>query len=199
MATLPLFQVQFTNSISLSHCIGCLDTPDSFSILGAHTEIISLQHFLWQYVLHVDIYFSWFSQVCLLSSCLCSPNNSSHCVFHNSQHGRTFCCFCGFFFFHLTERQAMMLGHMSSLEGHASYKPLSVGKIAFFLFLIFTSSLKFTLVCFLTLFFPAIFPTHYVLNTLSNFYFSFKAYISPNCFPPTQWVMYVYSILEFHF
>lgn len=110
-----------------------------------------------------------------------------------------FVVFCGFFFFHLTERQAMMLGHMSSLEGHASYKPLSVGKIAFFLFLIFTSSLKFTLVCFLTLFFPAIFPTHYVLNTLSNFYFSFKAYISPNCFPPTQWVMYVYSILEFHF
>lgn len=70
--------------------------------------------------------------LCLLSSCLCSPNNSSHCVLHNSQHGHTFCCFLWIFFFHLTERQAMILGHMSSLEGHASYKPLSVGKIAFF-------------------------------------------------------------------
>lgn len=32
---LSLFQVQFTNPISLSHCRGCLDTPDSLSIAGA--------------------------------------------------------------------------------------------------------------------------------------------------------------------
>lgn len=104
MPTLTLFQVQFTNPISLFHCSSCLDTPVSFSILGAHTEIISLQHFLWQYVLHVDICFFWFSQVCLLSSCLLSPNNSSHCTLHNSQHGHVV-------LFHLTERQATMLGH----------------------------------------------------------------------------------------
>lgn len=32
------------------------------------------------------------------------------------------------FLFHLTERQAMILGHMSSPERHASYKPVSIGK-----------------------------------------------------------------------
>lgn len=130
MPTLTLFQVQFTNPISLSHWSDCLDTPVSFSILGAHTEIVSLLHFLWQYVLHVDICFSWFSQVCLLSSCLLSPNNSSRCTLHNSQRGHVV-------LFHLTERQAMMLGHMSSLKGHASYKPLSIGKAedCFFCFL----------------------------------------------------------------
>ena len=125
-----------------------LDTPDSFSILGAHTEIISLQHFLWQSVLQVDICFSWFSQVCLLSSCLCGPNNSRHCVHHNSDHGHVF-------LFHLTERQAMMLGSVSSLEGHASYKPLSVGKIAFSFFFFFFSLFSCFIsspVCLLTLF-----------------------------------------------
>lgn len=85
MTTLPLFQVQFTNPISLSHCSASLGTPDSFPILGAHTEIILLWHFLCQYLQHFDICFFWFSQVYLLSSDLLSPNNSSHCTLHNSQ------------------------------------------------------------------------------------------------------------------
>lgn len=121
-----LFQVQFTKLISLFHCSLCL----SFSILGAHTEIISLQYFLWQCVLHVSICFFWFSQLCLLPSRLLGPDNPSHCTLHSFQHGHVF-------LFHLTVRQAMVLGHMSSWEGHASYKPLSIGKAGdcFFYFL----------------------------------------------------------------
>lgn len=54
MTTLPLFQVRFINPISLSHCSACLGTPDSLPILGAHTEIILLWHFLCQYFLHFE-------------------------------------------------------------------------------------------------------------------------------------------------